>query len=86
MALAIAIYIMREQPVVQAVLGSSILYGQSTTSLLYPLCTISAYVPINMYNGKRGFIRGRVLQLLFYAIYPAHMLLLYYIKLTTIGY
>lgn len=86
MALAMAIYLMREQPVVQAVLGSSILYGQSYSSLLYPLCTISAFVPINMYNGKRGFIRGRVLQLIFYAIYPAHMLLLYYIKLTTIGY
>lgn len=78
LALAMAVYLLREQPVVQAVLGSSILGD--------PLFVSVAFIPINMYNGKRGFIHGRVLQLLFYAIYPAHMLLLYYIKLTTIGY
>ncbi|MDO4649198.1 MAG: TraX family protein, partial [Eubacteriales bacterium] len=39
-----------------------------------------AFLPINMYNGKRGFIRGPVGKYFFYAFYPLHMLILGYIK------
>ena len=45
-----------------------------------------AFIPINMYNGKRGFIKGRVLKYLYYAVYPAHMLALYFVHLNVIGY
>ncbi len=41
--------------------------------------TVPAFIPINLYNGERGFIRGRTLQTLFYAIYPAHLLLIWLI-------
>ena len=40
-----------------------------------------AFLPIGMCNGERGFIRGRALQLLFYAIYPAHMLVLWWVRM-----
>ena len=39
-----------------------------------------AYIPLMLYNGKRGFIKGKVLKYAFYAFYPAHMLVLYLIK------
>lgn len=40
-----------------------------------------AFIPINMYNGKRGFINNPILKYLFYALYPIHLLLIYYIRL-----
>ncbi len=36
-----------------------------------------AFLPINMYNGKRGFIKSNFLKYFFYAFYPAHLILLY---------
>lgn len=33
-----------------------------------------------MYNGQRGFIRGKVAKLLFYALYPLHMLVLWAVR------
>lgn len=36
-----------------------------------------SYVPISMYNGKRGFIQGRTLKYLFYAFYPVHLFLIW---------
>ena len=51
-----------------------------------PISVAPAFVLINLYNGKRGFIKGRVLQYAFYIIYPVHMLVLYIIKLKYFGY
>ncbi|MCR5009531.1 MAG: conjugal transfer protein TraX [Clostridia bacterium] len=39
-----------------------------------------AFLPINLYNEKRGFIKGKVLQYAFYAIYPIHLLILHFIR------
>ncbi len=39
-----------------------------------------AFVPINMYNGKRGFIKGKAVKYAFYAFYPVHMLIFYAIR------
>lgn len=69
---AIAMYLLREHEALRAVVSTSCL-----SNPIYGLC---AFVPIGLYNGERGFIRGRTLQLLFYAIYPAHMLLLWYLR------
>ena len=41
-----------------------------------------AFLPISMYNGKRGFIKGPVLKYAFYAFYPVHLLVFYFIKLS----
>lgn len=38
---------------------------------------VPAFAAIGLYNGKRGFINNRFLQILFYAIYPLHMMILY---------
>lgn len=45
-----------------------------------PWMVLLAFVPISMYNGTRGFVRGRVLKYAFYAFYPVHMLVLYCFK------
>ena len=72
LGLILALYLLREQPALQAIVGSCM--------LINPVAASCAFIPINLYNGRRGFVRGRALQLLFYAIYPLHMLLLYYLK------
>ena len=43
--------------------------------------SLLAFIPISMYNGKRGFIKGPVLKYIFYLFYPAHLLVIYFIKL-----
>ena len=40
-----------------------------------------AFVPINLYSGKRGFVRGPVLKFAFYAFYPVHLLVLWQMQL-----
>lgn len=39
-----------------------------------------AFVPIALYNGKRGFIQGPVAKYLFYAFYPLHMLVIWFLR------
>ncbi len=40
----------------------------------------SAFIPISMYNGKRGFIKGSFGKYFFYAFYPLHLLAIYLFK------
>lgn len=40
------------------------------------MCATLAIVPMAMYNGRRGFIKGPVGKYLLYAFYPLHILLL----------
>ena len=72
------LYALRAYPVPRAIIGVGFL---TTTWKIAP-----AYIPIALYNGKRGFIRGRALKYAFYLFYPAHLLVLYWIRLKTIGY
>ena len=72
------LYLLREAPLFRAVTGCCVLSG---TWKVAP-----AFAAIALYNGKRGFIRGRVVPLLFYAFYPLHLLLLYWIRLRTVGF
>ena len=39
-----------------------------------------AYIPIGLYNGQRGFIKGRVGKYICYAFYPLHLLILGILK------
>ena len=66
------LYVLREQPAAK-------------TALAYPLLSggwaaFAAFVPINLYNGKRGFIKAPWLKYSFYVFYPAHILLLLLIR------
>ena len=72
MAFILILHIFREQKIVQAFLGSCILSSPFAVSL--------AFIPINMYNGERGFIKSKPAKYAFYAIYPLHILLLYFLK------
>ena len=72
------LYLLRDQKLYQAILGCCMLSSTWVAGI--------AFIPISLYNGKRGFIRGKVLKYAFYAIYPVHLLVLYWIKKGTIGY
>ena len=66
------LYLLRAQPLYQSVLGACFLSSRWIAGL--------AFIPIGLYNGRRGMIRSRFASLLFYAFYPVHMLVLYFIK------
>lgn len=72
------IYVLREQKLLQAIAGCCVLPATWKAGL--------AFIPINMYNGKRGFIRGSLMKYIFYAAYPLHMIILYLLKSHFFGY
>ena len=72
------LYLFRIFPVYRAVIGSCFLSSQWRAGL--------AFLPIACYNGQRGFIRGRMMQMLFYCIYPIHLLILFFVKNALGGY
>ena len=76
--LIILLYILREKKAVRAIAGSCLLSP--------PYMIILTFLLIEMYNGKRGFIKGRAMKYAFYAAYPIHVLILYFIRLKYIGY
>ncbi|MDO4339621.1 MAG: TraX family protein [Eubacteriales bacterium] len=61
-------YWFRYYKTAQAVIGSCWLY--------YEWKACFAFLSINMYNGKRGFIRGKAAKYFFYAFYPLHITIL----------
>jgi len=70
--LIVFLHLLKNQLPLASVLSYGVLSGG--------LAAWCAFVPINMYNGKRGFIKGNVLKYFFYAFYPVHMLILFAIK------
>ena len=60
------IYYMRNDKPGQAILGSCWLY--------YEWRACFAFLSINLYNGKRGFIRGKSAKYFFYWFYPVHII------------
>ena len=75
----LALHILREKKVLQAIIGVCFFGSWACGYIL-------AFVPINMYNGQRGFIKGRAAKYAFYLAYPVHILILYFIRLNTFGY
>ena len=65
-------YVMREHELIRAVIGCGFLSSRWKAGL--------AYIPIALYNGQRGFIRGKVAKYFFFLIYPVHILILYLLK------
>lgn len=66
--LIVLLYLLREKPLASCLVSFPLLSGGFAAWL--------AFVPMGMYNGKRGFITGNALKYAFYAFYPVHMLLL----------
>ena len=71
--LILLLYILKEKPVVQMILSYPLLSGG--------VYAFAAFIPINMYNGKRGFINAPILKYCFYLFYPVHIIILVIIKL-----
>ena len=72
-AFILMLYALRRWPPVQAVVGCAMLPMRWVAGL--------AFIPINLYNGKRGFIQGPVGKYLFYAFYPVHLFLIWLLPL-----
>lgn len=70
--LILLMYLLREQKLMRSLLALPFLSGG--------YAAWCAFVFIGLYNGKRGFISGKVLKYAFYVFYPAHILLLYGIR------
>ena len=74
-ALILLMYVLRNEKVLQCVIGIALLSSTWIGGL--------AFIPVNMYNGQRGFIKKPYQKYLMYAVYPVHMLLLYWFKVKT---
>ena len=61
-------YLLREEKAMQAIVGSC--------WLSYEWKACFAFLPINMYNGKRGFVKGKISKYFFYVFYPLHITIL----------
>ena len=72
------LYMMKDHRAVRDIVGSCFLSN--------PGIVIFSFVPIEMYNSKRGFIRTKAAKYLFYAAYPVHILILYFIRNAVYGY
>jgi len=71
------IYILREQKILQTILGACFLPSRWIAGL--------AFISINLYNGRRGFVQGSIVKYAFYAFYPLHFICLYFIRLKLFG-
>ena len=71
--LILLIYILKERPLAQTVLAYPLLSGN--------VFALAAFLPINMYNGNRGFIRSPILKYCFYLFYPVHIIVLVIVKI-----
>ncbi|MCD7868487.1 MAG: conjugal transfer protein TraX [Clostridiales bacterium] len=71
------LYALREDRLSQSVIGSCWLY--------YEWKAFVAFIWIHMYNGERGFIRGKGMKYVFYAFYPVHIVLLVILRKIIFG-
>ena len=70
--LILLMYALRQQTALRTVLAYPLLSGG--------IAAFAAFLPISLYNGQRGFIRGKWLKYAFYLFYPVHMLVLWAVK------
>ena len=72
-AMVMMLYALRHKALEKTVIGSCITLATWRAGL--------AFIPINLYNGKRGFIKGPILKYAFYVFYPAHLLFIYWLRM-----
>lgn len=76
--LILLLYLLAEQPVVQAF--------AAITLLGWPAGVACAFPFLNLYNGERGFVRGRAAKYFFYCFYPVHLTILWLLHRHFFGY
>ena len=72
--LILTIYILKNTPSLQMIISYLVL---KPTARLFAW---AAFIPINMYNGERGFIKSKGMKFAFYVFYPVHIAVLVAIK------
>lgn len=72
------LYMLRHNRILQAVIGTAYFSTRWFAGF--------AFIPLNMYSGKRGFAGNTFFKYAFYLFYPLHLFIIYLIKLHTIGY
>ena len=76
--LILLLYALAEQPVLQLFAGITLLSWPAGVALAFP--------PLNLYNGERGFVKGKLAKYFFYVFYPAHLCLLWLLHRHFFGY
>ena len=71
------IYLLKEHEIARSFIGTSF--------FARPWAVTPAFAAMLMYNGKRGFIKGKFFKYVFYAAYPLHILALYIIRVLYLG-
>lgn len=66
------LYVLRESKLLQAVIGSCMMGPPWAAGL--------AFIPINMYNQQRGFIKGNYAKYAIYVFYPLHLLIIFLVR------
>ena len=66
------LYVLRHNEIFRTAIGCCFLGSRWIAGL--------AFIPMALYNGRRGFIQGPFGKYLFYIFYPLHLLVLYFIK------
>ena len=69
--LILIMYGLRNQKTIQCVLGASIMPMK--------LMVFLSFMVIYMFNGEKGFIKTKFWKYFFYAFYPVHMLIIYFL-------
>ena len=67
-------YMFRGRPDLQTLFGIPLMYEYGIMGIMM------AFAVIWLYNGERGFIRGKAWKYAFYAFYPVHLMLIYCLR------
>ena len=72
--LVLIFYMFRGRPDLQTLFGIPLMYEYGIIGIMM------AFAVIWLYNGERGFIRGKAWKYAFYSFYPVHLMLIYCLR------
>ena len=72
--LVLIFYMFRGRPELQTLFGIPLMYEYGIMGVLV------AFSVIWLYNGERGFIQGKAWKYAFYAFYPVHLMMIYFLR------